>query len=121
MNYVNDNDLVYEIMLSQGKGLLTKKAEKMLILIAKNAILKKRSYYQETQDYDDCYQEGVLMLLLNWKKFNHKKYYYALPYFTEIFKRGLAFGYNKSVNKKNSGVTPSFVRLDILDPKSSSF
>lgn len=95
-NYLNDNDLVYEIILSKGKGFLTTKAIIMLIKLAKHMITTKQ--YYDLQNKDDAYQAGIEMVLKNWHNFNHKKYYKAMPYFTEVFKRGMALGFNEITN-----------------------
>jgi len=39
-HYVNDTDLLYEIILSKGKGFLTKKAETYFILISEKTMGK---------------------------------------------------------------------------------
>ena len=100
-NYLNDRDLYYEMVLSKGKGKLTKKSQDMLILIAYNTIRKKERNYNNSDDKNDCVQQGLLHMFQNWKNFNPKKYDSAFPYFTEIFKRGLADGINIINNKKN--------------------
>lgn len=99
--YLNDRDLYYEIILSKGKGNLTKKAENMLLLIATNTIRKKQAKYKNIDDYNDCLQQGIMRLFENWKGFNEKRYSYSLPYYTEIFKRGIADGFNVLINKKS--------------------
>jgi len=111
--YLNDRELYYEIVVSKGKGKLTKKAEVMFILIANNTIRKKQSKYKNSDDMDDCLQQGILRLFENWKGFNERKYTSALPYFTEIFKRGIADGYNVLYNKKS--YTDDNIRFISLD------
>ena len=39
-NYLNDSDLSYEIIISKGKGVLTRKASKFLVLIGDGMIRK---------------------------------------------------------------------------------
>jgi hypothetical protein len=100
-NYIKDHELSYEIIICKGKGKLTRKDENMLVLIAENLITKKKHLYKKTMDDEfDCKQQSILRLLENWYGFNEKRYSYALPYFTEICKRGLADGYNLITNKK---------------------
>lgn len=99
--YLEDRELYYEMVISKGKGKLTRKSQKMLILIAQNTVRKKERNYRTTDDKNDCMQQGLLHLFQNWKNFNHKKYDSAFPYFTEIFKRGLANGMNVINNKKS--------------------
>lgn len=100
-NYLNDTDLYYEIILSKGKGLLTRKAEHYFQLIATNTIRRKAKDYKDEDEMRDCLQNGLLIMLENWKNFNEKKFKLALPYFTEVFKRGIAAGYNEIYNKKS--------------------
>lgn len=100
-NYLSDRELVYEIIVSKGKGKLTKKAEKMLTLIAYNVIRKKDKSYRSYDDRMDCLQEGLCHLFINWKGFNELKYSAAMPYYVEIFKRGLACGLNAIQNRKS--------------------
>lgn len=99
-HYINDDDLYYEIILSKGKGKLTNKAVHYLQLIAKNTIRKKQKDYKDIDDMLDCMYSGLLMMLENWYNFNENKYKHALPYFTEIYKRGIAHAYNELNQKK---------------------
>jgi hypothetical protein len=104
--YVDDDRLFYEIKLSQGKGFLTEQAKIMLVKIADNFMYN--FYYFDESLRVDCYQSGVEIMLRNWYKFNTKKYYKALPYFTELMKRGAAYGLGEQQNKKKG------VGLDII-------
>ena len=99
--YLEDRDLFYEIVLSKGKGQLTRKAEKFLELIAVNTIRKKQRDYKDEDEMLDCLQQGLLRLFENWMNFNEKKFSSALPYFSEVFKRGMCDGYNLIHNKKS--------------------
>ena len=98
--YLDEDEFYYEIVLSKGKGVLTKKAEIMLIKIANNFIKRKSDHYKTDDDKNDCVQTGLLFMFQNWNNFNNKKYKTAMPYFSEIFKRGIAQGYNELRNKK---------------------
>jgi DNA-directed RNA polymerase specialized sigma subunit len=117
--YLNDRDLYYEIVISKGKGNLTPKAEKLLILIANRVITKFESQYKTIDDRNDCLQNGILGLLDNWKTFNELEYSQALPYFTEVVKRAMAAGYNIINNRKSyTDDNIQFVSLDnTLDGK----
>lgn len=111
-NYLDDNDLFYEIVLSKGKGFLTKKAERMFVLIGENMIRRKNNFYKTQDDKNDCLQTGLLFMFEKWNNFNEKKYKSALPYFSEIFKRGMAQGYNDLIQKKTNQDKVSMVSLD---------
>ena len=100
--YVNDTELVYEVILSQGKGLLSDKAAKMFMNIAENFMYNFK-YFDPTADYaNDCKQQGLEMMLKNWINFNPKKYAKAVPYFSEIFKRGATWQFDELTNKKRN-------------------
>ena len=99
--YLEDRDLYYQIVLSKGKGYLTKKAEHYLILIAENTIRKKIRNYNSIDDLNDVKQEGLLHLFKSWKGFDHRRFDLSFPYFTELFKRGTVAGFNTLINKKS--------------------
>ena len=110
--YLDEDEFYYEIVLSKGKGVLTKKAEIMLIKIANNFIKRKSDHYKTDDDKNDCVQTGLLFMFQNWNNFNNKKYKTAMPYFSEIFKRGIAQGYNELRNKKSSQDAVIMISLD---------
>jgi hypothetical protein len=101
-HYLSDRELYYEIIISKGKGQLTKKAERMFILIANNMMKKMEKKYKKIEDKEDSLQTGLMHLFTysKWSGFNENKYSTALPYFTEIFKRGTADGLNTIYSKK---------------------
>ena len=96
--YLNNKDLYVEIIVSKAQGKLTRNAEKMLELLAKKTIKKMR--YWSNDDKLDCYQSGLLDMFQNWYNFNEDKSVNAFAYFTEVFKRGIAKGYNELYKKK---------------------
>jgi hypothetical protein len=110
--YLDEDDFYYQIVLSKGKGFLTKKAEIMIKLIGDNTIVKLKHRYKTEDDKKDCLQSGLLFMYLNWNSFNDKKFKVAMPYFTEIFKRGAADGYNKLLNKKSNQEGIPTISLD---------
>lgn len=91
--YLNNSDLLKEIIVSKKKGVASSELIKMFILIAKNVTRKLK--YRNYDDRLDCIQEGILQMLLNYHKFNEDKYDNALAYITEICKRGLAKQWNE--------------------------
>lgn len=97
-NYLNNKDLLEQIKISKKQGYLTKEAEKMLILLANEAIKKLPYIYPE--DREDCLQFAIYDLLKYWKGFDSKKYKNAFAYYTEIAKKGYAKGWNKLYPKK---------------------
>jgi hypothetical protein len=74
--------------------------------------LRKKSHYGNETNMEDCLQSGLLFMFLGWFSFNEKRFKMALPYFTEIFKRGAADGHNKLMNKKSNQASIPTVSLD---------
>jgi hypothetical protein len=105
--YLNNRDLYIEIIISKAQGKLTRNAEKMLELLAKKTIKKMR--YWSNDDKLDCYQSGLLDMFQNWYNFNEEKSVNAFAYFTEVFKRGIAKGFNQLYLKK--GDSESRIRI----------
>lgn len=95
--YLSNKDLYCELIVSKAKGRLTKEAEKMLIILAKNVI--KKMYYNDPDDRLDCLQTAYLDVFQNWYNFDEDKGE-PFSYFTEIIKRGLAKGWNKMYKPK---------------------
>lgn len=110
--YLNNKELYKEIIISKAMGRLTRQAENMLILLAKNVI--KKFYYQRTEDKLDCYQHGLLMMFKHWYSFDEIKSQNAFAYYTEVFKRGVAAGYNQ-LYKKFDGEYMFHQSLDFTD------
>lgn len=113
-NYLNDTDLLYEIILSKGKGFLTKKAINYLIILGNHVFLTKlHKYYYNEDDAKDCCQNGMLHMLRNWDNFNEKKYDKAIPFYTEVFKRGMCSSFNQ-LNYINDRGRLNMISLDYL-------
>lgn len=110
--YIEDTQLYYEIVLSKGKGKLTRKAENMLILIGNRIITKKERNYKNLDDRNDCLQQGLYMMFQNWQNFNEKRFKSALPYFSEVFKRAMAQGLKDIYNIKNNKEKITMISLD---------
>jgi hypothetical protein len=91
--YITNKDLYCEIVLSKAQGKLSKEAERMLVLLGKNII--KKFYYVNPDDKYDCLQNGYYQLFKNWWMFDELKGENCFSYYTEVFKRGIAAGFNK--------------------------
>jgi hypothetical protein len=96
--YLQNKDLYVEIIISKAQGKLTRNSKLMLETLAKRTIKKMR--YYNNDDKMDCYQSGLLDMFSNWYNFNEEKSDNPFAYFTEIFKRGLAKGFNELYKKK---------------------
>jgi hypothetical protein len=109
--YIDKKEIYKQIVISKAYGFLTRDAEEMLKKIADRAI--RKMVYSNPDDRKDCIQTGLLNLFDNWSKFNEEKYTDAFSYYTEIFKRGIAAGYNELHKKK--GDPDNLIRLMSLD------
>ena len=96
--YLSNKELYVEIIISKARGKLTRNAQKMLELLG-NRTIKKMRYYNN-DDRMDCHQSGLLDMYQNWYNFNEEKSTSAFAYFTEIFKRAAAKGFNEIYKKK---------------------
>ena len=105
--YLQNKDLYVEIVISKGMGKLTNKSKIMLELLARKTNQKMR--YWNNNDKLDCFQSGLLDMFANWYNFNEEKSNNTFAYFTEIFKRGSAKGFNLLHSKK--GDSKNSIRL----------
>ena len=96
--YLNNKDLYVEIIVSKAQGRLTRKAQSYLELLGNKTHKKMR--YWNNDDRLDTLQSGLLDMYSNWYNFNEEKSKNAFAYFTEIFKRGIAKGFNDIYKKK---------------------
>lgn len=101
-NYLEDTDLMYNIIISKGKGYMTPELEKMLIDISYNLV--RKFIYKDPTYYYDCRQDAILSLIKEWKGFDIDKYDKALPYFTEIAKRAISRQFNELNGYKNGNL-----------------
>jgi len=99
-SYLNNKDLHDQIVISQEQDKLTKEAETMLMLLAKEA--NKKLTYSRIEDKEDCIQQARLDLLKYWRGYK-PQYKNAFAYYTEIAKRGFAKGWNRLYPKKYAG------------------
>jgi len=96
--YLKNKDFLEEIVKSKKQGELTENAKEMLILLG-NKCIKKMKYYNPI-DREDCLQTGYLVMFSNWHNFDENKSQNAFAYFTEVFKRAIAKGFNELNRKK---------------------
>lgn len=99
--HIDNDELYVEMIVSKGYGKLTKRAERLLVILSKEAL--RKNHYWSYDDKMDCYQTGLLDVFQNWHNFNEEKSINPFAYFTEIFKRGTAKGFNQQYRKKGAG------------------
>ena len=99
-NYLNNRDLLEQIILSKEQDELTPKALEFLMLLADKC--SRKLSYANPDDRQDCIASAYMDLFKYWRNFN-PKYPNAFAYFTEIAKRGYAKGWNKIHPQKYKG------------------
>lgn len=97
---VNPTEFTYELILSKGKGKLTRKAEKMIVDLAYHAMTKPIYHGYNEDDRHDMLQTGLFNMFNNFHNFNPDKSSNTFAYMTEIFKRGTNEAYNILYGKK---------------------
>ena len=117
--YIDDRIFTKEIIISKGKGRLTKNAEIMLYKLAVRVfrVNTRMPQYKNNIFYDDIKSGGVEAALKGWKTFNHLKYDSAFNYMTEIIKRGQTQVFNQAIcNKDWQGNTFFTIYFDFWNP-----
>ena len=99
--YIKDNELIYYIIISKGKGYLVPEAQELLMKIPVE--LSRKFRVKNFDDRHDYIQEAYYHILKSWMNFDEIKYSSAFVYYTEISKRAMAKAYNniKGFNKIN--------------------
>lgn len=95
---VNELQLYYHTVISQGKGIRTPQFDHLIITLVNNLATK---FYRSGDLLDDMINEGIYTCLYNYNNFDRKKYNKAFPYFTEISKRAFAKVFNEIHNNNN--------------------
>ena len=68
--------------------------------------------YQNPVDREDCLQTGLLQLFANWRGFDETRSNNPFSYFTEIFKRGMAFGWTQLRTVRDHSNSVRFISLE---------
>lgn len=98
--YIDKQEMLLEILKSKQAGELTPKAVDMFLLLAERVMKRLQWRYRSQEDFEDCKQTGLYHLFKSWDKFDPRKSSNPFAYYTEIFKKGTADGYNK-LHKKS--------------------
>ena len=114
--YITAKDFDYQMIVSKAQGRLTRQAENMIILLAKNVI--KKFYYANPDDKLDCLQSAYVDIFANWHSFDENKGQ-AFSWVTEVVKRGLAKGWNKQ--HKTKGCDVEIISLTVYDNDGNTY
>lgn len=118
--YIDDRLFTKELIISKGKGKLTKDAENMIIKLAYRLFERNNRHvsYRNNIYYDDICSGGLEAAFKNWRLFNHKKYDSAFNYLTEIIKRGQTKTFNDYIcNKDSRGNAHFYTYYDFFNTK----
>lgn len=100
-NYLNNRDLYDEIIKSKEQGELTRKAVKMLTMLAERTQHKLK--YADPKDKEDCLAFALFDLMKYWDRFNPEKTTNAFAFYTSICINGYAKGWHKLHPNKYKG------------------
>lgn len=90
--YLNNKDLLSEILKSKTEGNLTPKAIKMLMLLSERAI--SRLPYIEDYLREEALSGAIEDILKYWDRFDENKSENSFSYYTQIAKAGAAKSFN---------------------------
>ena len=119
-NYLNNDDLLQQIILCKAQGSISPELSNMIQQIA-NGLIRKFNYYNDLTQKQDCIQEGITQMLFNYHKFNENKYDNPLAYLSEICKRGFVKCWNEIHQRKQYFVLGSktkqteFIKLPVIN------
>ena len=102
-DYLSNDDLLKEIIISKQQKKLTDKAFNMLVLMAKR--INRKFRYDNEMDRDDVLQYSYENLLKRWHNFDEKKYINAFSYYTELIKRSHTMQYNLLMRDRKGTVS----------------
>lgn len=81
-DYINNKELLSEVLLSKQLGHRTNKLDNMLILLAKRVGYKFT--YNTEEDREDCHSEAIIDLLIKWDTFDESRTDNPFSYYTTI-------------------------------------
>lgn len=92
-HYVENKQMMYEMIISQSQGKLTPKLLKMCMQIVKG-VSRKFRYKQEEDRYDnEAY--AIEVILKNWMMFDLDRYDNVFAWVTQIVKNGFALQFKR--------------------------
>ena len=118
-NYLNNDDLLQQIILCKAQGSISPELVNMIQKIANG--ISQKLYYDDLEDKKDCIQEGITQMILNYHKFNENKYNNPLAYLSEICKRGMVKSWNELHYRKQYFVLGSknkqteYIQLPVIN------
>jgi hypothetical protein len=84
-NYINNKDMLEEIIKSKEQGEMTDKFARMILLLTKR--YAAQGSYSSYTYREDMESYAMFVVCKNWSKFDEKKYDNPFAYFTQTIKR----------------------------------
>jgi hypothetical protein len=107
-HYVENKEMMYEMIISKEMGILSPKLLKMFMQIVKG-VSKKFKYKQEEDRYDcECYCYEVI--IKNWMMFDLDRYENVFAWGTQIVKNGFALQFKRLMKSRLNTIS-----YDIVD------
>lgn len=101
--YLKNKDLRREVMRCQEAGYDQPSEKLMSMFMLLGERIMRKMYYANPDDYYDCLNSGIENTLKYWKHYN-PEYKNAFAYFTQVFKTGMAKGWNELHPKAYKGM-----------------
>lgn len=92
-HYLNNRDLLEQVLISKDNGALTAQAITMFMLLSERVI--SRLPYAEDYLREEALAGARMDLILYWNRFDETKSTNAFAYLTQICKMGAAKSFNK--------------------------
>ena len=100
-DYVDNSELLREIVLSLERKELTPRALEMLLMIVRRA--NGRLTYKYAEDKEDCIAFAQMEVLRYWDRFKPERSSNPFAYYTQIAKNGYAKGWEAIYPKRYKG------------------
>lgn len=99
VNYLNNRDLLKQVIVSKKKGKMSDELANMLMLLVKRYALKSNwNGYTYNEDFQG---EALMNLCKSWHMFNEKKYSNAFAFYTQAIKNSFIQILNKERKYRN--------------------
>lgn len=97
---IDDDDLRYQIILSQGKGFLSENGKLLIVQLCEKTMEMLYKTFYNKWDREDAHGQGIYKSLSSWDKCDLRYGRKANPYFIEVYKRGV--NWSRGMNKKET-------------------
>ena len=104
--YVNNKELLKEIIESKKRNELTPRAVELICKMSNE--LSKILKYKYPEDREDCVASGIADVMRHWRNFNPEKSENVFAYYSQVIKNGMAKTWNFIHEQKST----DFVSLD---------